>query len=391
MVLYSKALTKRPGDARTSRAVAPKGGLSMRAQGNSRRKKDGARRRSPTADSTLAGQIELRLGQYDDVCVVAPTVHPSKLVSAGVPPAYSTKLGAMYATDALAAMESMPDGSVNLGLTSPPYALEFKKEYGNASKDAYVEWLRPFADQMFRILADDGSFVLNIGGSYEKGTPTRSLYQFRVLLMLCDEVGFHLAQECFWFNPAKLPAPAEWVNVRRVRVKDSVEYVFWLSKSPFPKADNRNVLVEYSPDMVRLLERGYRAKERPSGHNITHKFRTDHGGAIPANLIEAGNNDSNGMYMSRCKEAGVKPHPARFPAAVPDFFIRLLTDPGETVLDPFAGSNTTGRVAEDLGRAWVGFDLEDGYVAASRFRFESHELVGTRRGRGRTLRAAAGG
>jgi DNA modification methylase len=252
--------------------------------------------------------------------------------------------------------------------------LEFQKTYGNVPKDEYVEWLRPFAEEIHRVLADDGSFVLNIGGSYERGTPTRSLYHFRVLLMLCDEVGFHLAQECFWFNPAKLPAPAEWVNVRRIRIKDSVEYVFWLSKAPFPKADNRQVLVEYSADMRRLLERGYRAKRRPSGWNITSKFDTDHGGAIPANLIEAGNNDSNGDYMTRCKEAGEKPHPARFPAALPDFFIRLLTEEADLVVDPFAGSNTTGRVAEDLGRTWLGFDLEKEYVATSRFRFAQEEL-----------------
>ena len=79
-----------------------------------------------------------------------------------------------------------------------------------------------------RVLKEDGSFVLNIGGSYNQGSPTRSLYHFKLLIALCDELGFHLAQECFWYNPAKLPAPAEWVNVRRSRIKDSVEYVWWL-------------------------------------------------------------------------------------------------------------------------------------------------------------------
>jgi len=277
--------------------------------------------------------------------------------------------------DALDALRSIPDGSVALALTSPPYALEYQKEYGNTAKGEYIDWLRPFAVEIVRVLADDGSFVLNIGGSYEKGKPTRSLYHFKVLLMLCEEVGFSLAQECFWFNPAKLPAPAEWVNVRRIRIKDSVEYVFWLSKGPFPKADNKQVLAEYSADMKRLLERGYRPTLRPSGHNITHKFQNDHGGSIPANLIEAGNNDSNGAYMTRCRDAGVKPHPARFPPALPDFFIRLLTTERDLVIDPFSGSNTTGRVAEDLGRRWLGFDLVGEYVLASRFRFEDAEIV----------------
>src|SRR5207247_481687 len=186
-------------------------------------------------------------------------------------------------------LRSMPDNSVNLALTSPPYALEFKKAYGNAPKDEYVEWLKPFGVEVYRVLADDGSFVLNIGGSYEKGTPTRSLYQYKVLLMLCEEVGFHLAQECYWYNPAKLPAPAEWVNVRRIRIKDSIEYIWWLSKTTHPKADNRQVLEEYSDDMRRLLRRGYRPKKRPSGHNITNKFSQDHGGAIPSTHLHRGN------------------------------------------------------------------------------------------------------
>lgn len=283
--------------------------------------------------------------------------------------AFRTPKGAMYCGDSVALMQQLPAGSVNLVVTSPPYALHFKKEYGNVAKTDYVNWFRPFAAEIKRVLADDGSFVLNIGGSYNAGSPTRSLYHFRLLLMLCDELGFHLAQECFWYNPAKLPTPAEWVNVRRQRIKDSVEYVWWLSKAPFPKADNRKVLSEYSADMKRLLLRGYRAKQRPSGHNITAKFQNDRGGSIPANLIERGNNESNSGYIKRCAEAGQKPHPARFPAALPDFFVRLLTDEGDLVLDPFAGSNTTGAVAETLKRRWLAFELEPRYVENARLRF----------------------
>ena len=275
----------------------------------------------------------------------------------------------MYQGDSVALMSRMPAASVNLAVTSPPYALHFKKEYGNVDKSAYVEWFRPFAEQIYRVLTDDGSFVLNIGGSYNAGSPTRSLYHFRLLIMLCDEIGFHLAQECFWYNPAKLPTPAEWVNVRRIRIKDSVEYVWWFSKSPFPKANNRRVLTEYSADMRRLIERGYRAKERPSGHKITAKFQVNHGGSIPSNVIERGNNESNSEYIRRCAQSGLKAHPARFPAALPEFFIKLLTDEGDRVLDPFAGSNTTGAVAEALNRRWTGLELEPRYVENSKLRF----------------------
>jgi site-specific DNA-methyltransferase (cytosine-N4-specific) len=121
--------------------------------------------------------------------------------------------------------------------------------------------------------------------------------------------------------------------------------------------------------MLRLIERGYKAKKRPSGHVITGKFQTDRGGAIPQNVLVRGNNESNSEYMGACKALGINVHPARFPRALPEFFIKLLTRPGDLVVDPFAGSNTTGRVAEDLDRRWIGIDIEASYIRASGVRF----------------------
>lgn len=284
-------------------------------------------------------------------------------------PSYSTALGRSYLGDSLALLPQLEAGSVNLVMTSPPYALHFKKEYGNAPQDEYLDWFRPFAREIHRVLADDGSFVLDIGGSYRPKLPVRSLYHFKLLVMLCEEFGFHLAQEFFWYNPAKMPAPAEWVTVRRIRVRDSVNCVWWLSKTPFPKADNRKVLQEYSPDMLRLIKRGYTAKRRPSGHVITDKWSRDQGGSIPPNLLQFGNNDSNGAYLRACSAAGISPHPARFPPSLPAFFIRFLTDENDLVLDPFAGSNTTGYVAESLGRRWLSFEVEEKYVLGGKLRF----------------------
>ncbi|MBI4545992.1 MAG: site-specific DNA-methyltransferase [Gemmatimonadetes bacterium] len=308
----------------------------------------------------------------------APAEHPCALLGEREP-LYQTRWGAAIAGDSLELMGTLPAESVNLVLTSPPYALEFQKEYGNVEKGDYVGWFLPFAREIKRILKPDGSFVLNIGGSYNLGAPTRSLYHFKLLVALVEEIGFYLAQECFWYNPAKLPAPAEWVNVQRVRIKDSVEYVWWLARSTSPKADNRDVLVPYSKDMKRLIQRGLRETVRPSGHVITEKFTTNRGGSIPPNLIYWGNNDSNSDFMKACEAAGVKPHPARFPAVLPEFFIRLLTDSGDLVLDPFAGSNTTGRVAEDLGRRWLGFELDEDYLRISGLRF-GLELLRPKRG-----------
>lgn len=307
--------------------------------------------------------------------------------SLGGEPLYRTAQGAAFLGDSLELLARVPTASVNLVFTSPPYALHFKKEYGNAHKRDYVKWFVPFATQILRVLRDDGSFVLNIGGSYNEGSPTRSLYHFHLLIALVEEVGFHLAQECFWYNPAKMPMPAEWVTVRRMRVKDSVEYVWWFSKTPWPKASNMRVLKEYSPDMIRLSRRGVRPTVRPSGHVIRDSFdKIGAGGAIPSNVVEEtlldaldapvpesmlkfGNNAANDDYAKKCKELGLKMHPARFPAALPEFFIRLLTEPGDIVIDPFAGSNTTGVVAEGLRRRWLALERVPEYLEASKVRF----------------------
>jgi len=315
---------------------------------------------------------------------------PSAAALLSAKPYYATEMGAAVLGDSLEVMRQMPDSSVNLVVTSPPYALHFKKEYGNADQGKYIQWLIPFAREIRRILADDGSFVLNLGGAWTPGQPTRSIYTYKLLVELVETVGLHLAQEFFWYNPAKMPVPAEWVTVRRIRVKDSVEFVWWLSKTPWPKANNRNVLREYSPDMIRLNQRGIRRTRRPGGHAINEGFaKTEAGGSIPPNVIDDdtptdllkfGNNSANDKYTMRCKAAGIKIHPARFPTVMPEFFIRLCTEYEDVVLDPFAGSNTTGMVAEALERRWIAIELNGEYLDASKFRFDAvHDETAAKR------------
>lgn len=285
-------------------------------------------------------------------------------------PYYSQDLGFMYLGDSLELVKFIDSNSINLILTSPPFPLIRKKEYGNESADKYIDWFLPFAHEFKRILVDDGSLVLDFGSAYIPGHPVRSLYQYELLIKLCKELGFHLAQEFYHYNPAKLPTPAEWVTIRRIRVKDSVNTVWWLSKTPNPKADNRQVLKPYSESMKKLLKQGYEPKLRPSGHDISYKFQKDNQGAIPPNLLEIPNTESNSFYLKRCKIAEIKPHPARFPQSFAEFFIKFLTDEGNIVLDPFAGSNTTGSVAQALNRKWIAFEINEDYVIGSRYRFQ---------------------
>ena len=285
--------------------------------------------------------------------------------------AHRTKLGAIYQGDSLEYLHHRAKpGSVNLIMTSPPFGLVRKKSYGNEDAAAYCEWFRPFAEGFQRVLRDDGSVVIDIGGAWKPGTPTRSLYHFKLLVMLCEEYGFHLAQEHFWWNPAKLPSPAEWVNIRRVRVKDAVNCVWWLSKTPFPKASNRRVLAPYSESMKGLLKNGYTAKLRPSGHDISEKFNRDNGGSVPPNLLAIANTESNGQYQGYCRDNGIDIHPARFPALLPEYFIRFLTDPGDLVVDPFGGSCVTGMVAESLRRKWACIELSSEYIRGGLARFQ---------------------
>lgn len=287
-------------------------------------------------------------------------------------PLYVTSYGKAYLGDALQLLSCLPDRSIDLVITSPPFALQRKKEYSSPDQEEYVDWLLKFTVEVKRVLKDTGSFVLDLGGAYRKGRPVRSLYNYRILVRLCDEQGWNLAEEFFWFNPAKLPSPIEWVNKRKIRVKDAVNTIWWLSKTDFPKADVSRVLVPYSKRMKLLLQNSnkyYSPKKRPSGHDISARFAEDRGGAIPPNLLQIPNTESNSQYLRCCKMIGAKGHPARFPQKLPEFFIKFLTDVGDTVLDIFAGSNTTGAAAEQLGRRWIAFELEQKYLATSAFRF----------------------
>lgn len=285
---------------------------------------------------------------------------------------YQTKYGKAILGDSLNRLDEFDDNSIDLVITSPPFALLRKKEYGNKDQHEYVEWLSEFAKKVFIKLKPTGSFILDLGGAYQQGLPVRSLYNFRIPLKFCDDLGFYLAEEFYWYNPSKLPSPIEWVNKRKIRAKDSVNNIWWFSKTPFPKADVSKVLVPYSERMQKLLENPdafYSPKVRPSGHDIGKGFSTDNGGAIPSNLLQISNSESNGSYLSFCKLIKVKGHPARFPAQLPEFFIKFLTDEGDLVVDIFGGSNTTGQVCEKLKRKWVSIENDINYLAASSFRF----------------------
>ena len=316
--------------------------------------------------------------------------------------AYQTKRGRMLVAkieDALGrrALSSLR-GKINLIFTSPPFPLVRKKRYGNETGASYIRWLEDLAPQLCELLADDGSIVMEIGNSWEPGVPVMSTLGLEALLAFKKAGKLQLSQHIICHNPARLPSPAQWVNVNRERLKDSFTHVWWMSKSEHPKADNRRVLLPYSSHMRGLLKsREYNSGKRPSGHVISKRgFLKDHGGAIAPNVIDLDENasqlptsllkfsgtSSDAKYQQYCAKRGLEPHPARMQMGLAMFFIQFLTKPGDIVFDPFGGSNTTGFAAEVLKRKWVSIEASPDYARGSRGRF----LRPTKQKNGNTLK-----
>lgn len=262
-------------------------------------------------------------------------------------------------------------GKVQLIFTSPPFLLNRKKKYGNLQGEEYVKWLASFAPVFRELLKPDGSIVMELGNAWEPGRPVMSTLALRALLAFLEEGQFYLCEQFICFNPARLPSPAQWVNVERIRVKDAYTHVWWMSPNESPKADNRRVLKPYSPAMLRLLaSRKYNAGKRPSEHQIGAKsFLKNNNGAIPGNVLILTNTKATDDYQKYCRERGLPIHPSRMPQGLAEFFIKFLTVSRNLVLDPFAGSNTTGATAERLKRRWISIEPTADYVKGSRGRF----------------------
>lgn len=290
---------------------------------------------------------------------------------------FETRAGRALWADAAEALGSVKDDSVNLWVTSPPYPLESKKTYGNFQGDEYLEWLTAISRELHRTLTPDGSLFLNLGDTWQRGRPVLSLYQERLLLTLCDQLGFRLAQRLVWHNPSRLPGPAEWVTVRRCRLTTATEQLYWLSKTDHPKADNRQVLRPYSASMVRRQQTGGETgAARPSGHQIrSGSFADDNGGSIAHNVITQPHSASNDTYLRYCRENRLAIHPARFPQALAELPIRLCTNKGDLVGDPFAGSCTTAAVAESLERRWLAIERSFTYLQGAVARFNQPTLL----------------
>lgn len=270
--------------------------------------------------------------------------------SLSLAPVVATDLGALYVCDCLDALRELPAESVDLVITSPPY--DRQPRYGNGQsylRDWYSGFFLKVTAEIFRVLKPHGSFVLNYRSKRYRNE--RGLLQYEIVFWLRDQ-GFLFAEDFIWGKPS--PPPGRFNRY----LKDAVEYCFQFAKTGswqfFPQAclsparwDRRDV------ERRKRLAHNYDRADAPSGQGRKRV-------AAGPDLVRPSN------LLSFEPEFLPNPtrHPARFPVALPDFFIRLMTLPGQLVLDPFAGTGTTGVAAERLGRQWLLTELDPRYAAA---------------------------
>lgn len=313
-------------------------------------------------------------------------------------PLYTSDLGKYYVGRCEEVLSSLQlEKKIQLILTSPPFPLNNKKKYGNLTGDEYLKWFEGLAEVFSSVLTPDGSIVIEMGNAWEKSRPVQSLLNLKSLMAFLnnEKANLRLCQEFICYNPARLPSPAQWVTINRIRTIDSFTHIWWMSNSDYPKADNTRVLRPYSKSMKKLLNsQTYNAGKRPSEHIISeNSFLKVHNGSISHNVLELegmdgdddlrfpysmlkiSNTKSNDFYTRTCKERKIVPHPARMPLELASFFISFLTDENDIVLDPFGGSNTTGFCAEKLKRKWISIEASKEYGEQSKIRFEDPSLT----------------
>lgn len=312
---------------------------------------------------------------------------------------HKTDIGTYYIGDSVEALKGTfgnnLKGKVQLILTSPPFPLNKKKSYGNLQGEEYREWFVHLAEIWSELLTEDGSIVIELGNSWESGKPVQSLLHLESLIGFTrnPKANLRLCQQFVCYNPSRLPSPANWVTVNRIRFTDSYTHVWWLSKTDFPKADNTKVLRPYSKSMKQLHKKGsYNSGKRSSEHVISESgFLKDNGGSIMHNFFELesldsdrevrlpnafgmANTSSNDFFLRTCREKGIVPHPARMQVGLAEMFIQFLTDPDDLILDPFGGSNTTGYAAEKNSRRWISIEAKDDFSLQSQIRLSDPVL-----------------
>jgi site-specific DNA-methyltransferase (cytosine-N4-specific) len=268
------------------------------------------------------------------------------------------------------------DSPITLVVTSPPYPLASARKYGNPSEPEYVDWICRTLEPVIKNLVPGGSICLNVSNDiFQKGSPARSMYCERLLLALNDRFGLHLMDRLIWENPQKPPGPFQYASKARTQLNVAYEPIYWLTNDPSRvKSNNRRVLQAHTERHLALIQRGgeqrdaaysdgaYRVKPGSFG-NATE-------GRIPRNILRHGHRcASQSAYKRMAAERGLPAHGAPMPLSLAKFLVEFLSEPGDVVAEPFAGSFTTPLAAELLGRRWWATECMAEYVMGGGPRF----------------------
>jgi site-specific DNA-methyltransferase (adenine-specific) len=261
--------------------------------------------------------------------------------------------------DSREVLKDFVDGYFNLIVTSPPYADARQQHYDSVKPDEYVEFMTSFHEQFWRVLADDGSFVLNIKDKVIDGVRHRYVWE---TIMALAKLGWRCVDDYIWIKPNAMPG--YWSN----RLRDEWEYCFHLTKQrKFAMYQDavRKPIGDWAEQRLRKLN-GKSAErhnsENQSGFGRDLRNWVDKKEVLPGNTVSVPLEEGlPGNTVSVPLVGRNERHPAVFPVGLPEFFMKLFTKPGDIVLDPFAGSGSTGIAAKNLGRNVVLIDRKDEY------------------------------
>lgn len=288
---------------------------------------------------------------------------------------FSTELGIAILGSCDSVFSRM-DVPISLVITSPPYPLTSARAYGNPPEHMYVDWICKTLEPVVKNLVRGGSICLNISNDiFLKHSPARSMYCERLLLALHDRLGLHLMDRLIWENKSKPPGPYQYASKARTQLNVVYEPIYWLTNAPHSvKSDNRRVLQAHTEKHLALIARG---GEQRSGSFSDGAYTMRHGayaspteGKIPRNILSFGHRCAHQIaYKQAAKAMGLPVHGAPMPMALASFLIKFLSEPGDLVADPFAGSFTTADAAERLGRRWLATERVAQYVLGGASRF----------------------